>query len=79
MMNAFVLDLARLHQEALICEAELDRRAKLGRDSRMTVPAWRRGLSGLLTSAARSLDPSIEVRHASPVPSGHGASALPVC
>jgi hypothetical protein len=78
-MNAFVLDLAVLHQQDLMREAELLRRAKLSQGSRTSVPAWRRSLSGLLTSAARSLDPSIEVQHAPPLPSGRGASALPAC
>jgi hypothetical protein len=66
-MNAFAGYLAALHQHDLLQAAELHRRAKLVRDARTSVPAWRRGLgsgarglSGLFAQAARSLDPSVE-------------------
>jgi len=59
-MNAFVPYLAALHQQDLLEQAELHRRAKLSERSRPRVPAWRRSLSGFLASAARSLDPSLD-------------------
>lgn len=65
-MNALAPYIAALHQQDLLHEAELLRRAKHSRASQPNVPAWRRslgsgarGLSGLFAWAARSLDPSI--------------------
>jgi hypothetical protein len=67
-MNVFVPYLAALHQQDLLQQAMLDRRAKLAYRSPSSVPAWRRRLSGLFASAAQSLDPSVEVeRRARPV------------
>jgi hypothetical protein len=66
-MNALAAYIAVLHQQDLLDEAELRRQVKLVRGSQPRVPAWRRGLgsgarglSGVLASAARSLDPSVE-------------------
>ena len=78
-MNAFVPYLAALHLQDLLEQAEIQRRVKLSAGSQPSVPAWRRSLSGLLASAARSLDPSVEVQHGSPLPTGRGASAMPAC
>lgn len=75
-MNVFVPYLAALHQQDLLEQAELGRRAKLFEHSRPSVPAWRRRLGGLLASAARALDSSVDE---TPVAAGHGADALPAC
>jgi hypothetical protein len=71
-MNALAPYIAALHQQDLLEEAELRRRVKLVRGSQPRVPAWRRGLgsgarglSGILASAARSLDPSVEAERSS--------------
>jgi hypothetical protein len=64
-MNAFVPYLLALHQQDLLAEAEITRRAKLARAVQPGVAAWRRGLGGFLAFAARSLDPSIEPDRAS--------------
>lgn len=58
-MNAFVPYLAALHMQELREEARQHRRAKLGRSSQSSVPAWRRTLGGALASVARSLDPGL--------------------
>lgn len=58
-MNAFVPYLAALHMQELREEARQHRRAKLNRCEQPRVSAWRRGLGGVLASAARSLDPSV--------------------
>ena len=70
-MNVFVPYLLALHQQDLLQEAELHRRAKLSESSQPGIPAWRRslgsgarGLSGFFASAARSLDPSACVERA---------------
>jgi hypothetical protein len=67
-MNALAPYIAALHQQNLLEEAELDRLARLSRSSKPGVAVWRRGLgggarrlSGLFASAARSLDPTVEV------------------
>lgn len=67
-MNAFVPYLAALHQQDLLEQACLFRMQKRAIGSEPGVPAWRRlvgggarGLSGLLASAARALDPSVDV------------------
>ena len=82
-MNAFAGYLVALHQQDLLQAAELHRRAKLVRDTRTSVPAWRRGLgsgarglSGLFARAARSLDPSVEAGRSGRKPAGRrGARA----
>ena len=70
-MNAFVPYLLALHQQDLLQEAELGRRAKLSQSSQPSIPAWRRslgsgarGLSGFFASAASSLDPSVRAERA---------------
>jgi hypothetical protein len=79
-MNAFVPYLAALHQQDLLQQAELGRRAKLVVGaSNASVPAWRRSLSGLLASAAQSIDPDLQVERVSPLPSGRGADLQPAC
>jgi len=78
-MHALFPYLIALHQQELLRDAELSRRAKLSEASQPAIPAWRRSLSGLFASAAKSLDPSVEVGHVVALPSGRGASALPAC
>jgi hypothetical protein len=78
-MNALVLDLAVLHQQDLLHEAELYRRANLGKAAEPSVPAWRRGLGRIVSSAARSIFPSIEVERSSSLASARGASPQPAC
>jgi hypothetical protein len=82
-MNALAPYIAALHQQDLLEEAELLRRVKAIRGSQPSVPAWRRGLgsgarglSGLFASAARSLDPSVEARHANRSREDRGARAM---
>ena len=70
-MHAFAPYLLALHQKDLLEEAEIIRRAKLASGSQPSVPAWRRGLGGILASAARSIDPSI-----GDGPAGRGARAI---
>jgi hypothetical protein len=78
-MNVFVPYLAALHQQDLLEQAELRRRAKLSKASEPSVPTWRKRLSGLLASAARSLDPSDERTAETAIVTGRGANALPSC
>ena len=78
-VNAFFPYLIALHQQELLQDAERARRAKLSAASQPAIPAWRRSLSGLFASAAKSLDPSVEVEHVSALPSGRGASPQPAC
>jgi hypothetical protein len=78
-MNALFPYLIAIHQRELIEQAELRHRAKLSAGSQPSVPAWRRSLSGLLSSAARSLDPDIEGVTETQLTNGSGASALPAC
>jgi hypothetical protein len=78
-MNAFVPYLAALHQQDLLQQAEIQRRVKLGTDAQGFVPAWRRSLSGLLASAATTIDPTVKVERLSPLSSGRGANAVPAC
>ncbi len=66
-MNALAPYLAALHQRNLLEEAELDRLVRLSRSNKPEVAGWRRNLgggarrlSGLLSSAASSLDPTVE-------------------
>jgi hypothetical protein len=82
-MNALAPYIAALHQQDLLEEAEIRRRAKLVRGSQPSVPAWRRGLgsgarglSGLFASAARSLDPSVEAERTSRGLEDRGARAM---
>jgi hypothetical protein len=78
-MNAFVPYLAALHQQDLLQQAEISRRFKLSTASHSTVPAWRRSLSGLLASAAKTIDPTVQVQRVAPLSGGRGAEALPAC
>jgi len=78
-MNALFPYLIALHQQELLRESELRRREKLSRSSQPSVPAWRRSLSGLLASAARSPDPETELATETQLTNGSGASALPAC
>jgi hypothetical protein len=78
-MNIFIPYLAALHQQDLLEQAELRRRAKRIHASEPVVAAWRRSLSGLLGSAARSLDPGAERVSVTAIVAGHGANALPSC
>jgi hypothetical protein len=70
-MNALAPYLAAMHQQNLLEQAELDRMARLSRSSKPEIAAWRRNLgggarrlSGVLASAARSLDPRSEADRA---------------
>jgi hypothetical protein len=72
LMHAYGIYLMALHQQDLLEEAEISRRVKLAQRSQPGIPAWRRGLGGVLASAARSIDPSIGERSAK----GSGARAL---
>lgn len=78
-MNVFVPYLAALHQQDLLEQAEVHRRSKLSTASKPSTPAWRRTLGGFLAAAARSLDPSVEVDHSTPLPTGRGVDPLPAC
>jgi hypothetical protein len=71
-MHAFAPYLLALHQQDLLAEAEITRRAKLASASQPSIPAWRRGLGGVLASAARTIDPSIGERSSN----GSGARAM---
>jgi hypothetical protein len=79
-MNALAPYIAALHQQNLLEEAELSRLARLGRSSETGVAGWRRGLaggarrlSGLLASAAHTLDPNAEAKRVA-----HRTSERPV-
>jgi hypothetical protein len=78
-MNAFVPYLMALHQQDLLEQAELSRRAKLSERSRPSVPAWRRLVSELFESVARSLNSSAGTVSETPLTTGRGANALPAC
>lgn len=78
-MNAFVPYLAALHLQDLLEQAALERRVKLAQHAQPSIPAWRRTLGGLFASAAKSLDPSVEVERTPALPAGRGASAMPAC
>ena len=78
-MNALVPYLAALHQQDPLEQAELRRRAKLSTASEPSIPTWRKRLSGLLSSAARTLDPSVERISETAIVTGRGANALPSC
>lgn len=77
-MNVYGIYLAALHQQDLLEQAQLYRRAKLAPKSQRT-PAWRRSLSGALTSVARSLDPSVEIEVTEARAANRGADLLPAC
>ena len=70
-MHAYAHFLLALRQQDLLAEAEITRRAKLASASQ-PIPAWRRGLGGILAWGARSLDPSIGERSST----GRGARAI---
>jgi hypothetical protein len=76
-MNALFPYLIALHQQDLLEEAELVRRARLSDAANPSVPAWRRSLGRLFASAARSLDASVETESESRPTAGRGANALP--
>jgi hypothetical protein len=78
-MNALFPYLIAIHQRELIEQAELRRRAKLSTASQAVVPTWRRSIGSLLASAARSLDPEIELVSETQLTNGSGANALPAC
>ena len=71
-MHVLAPYLLALHQKDLLAEAEITRRAKLASAAQPNVPAWRRGLGGVLASFARTLDPSIGERSSK----GRGARAM---
>lgn len=71
-MHAYGIYLMALHQQDLLEEAEITRRVKLARSAQPGIPAWRRGLGGVLALAARSIDPSIGERSSK----GSGARAM---
>ncbi|MEA2673696.1 MAG: hypothetical protein QOI92_888 [Chloroflexota bacterium] len=78
-MNALFPYLIAIHQRELIEQAELRRRAKLSTASQAVVPTWRRSIGWLLASAARSLDPEVELVRETQLTNGSGANALPAC
>lgn len=71
-MHAYGIYLLALHQQDLLAEAEITRRVRIAKAAQPGIPAWRRGLGGILASAARSLDPSIGERSSK----GRGARAM---
>jgi hypothetical protein len=71
-MNALAPYLLAVYKRDLLAEAEITRRLRIASAARSGVPAWRRGLGGILASAARSVDPSITERPAR----GRGARAM---
>ena len=71
-MNAIAPYVAAIHLQSLLEDAETARRARLAASSEPSVPAWRRGLGGILAAAARSVDPSITERPSK----GRGARAM---
>lgn len=77
-MNVYGIYLAALHQQDLLEAAQLRRRAKAAQHSQPT-PAWRRTLSGALTSVARSLDPSVEIEVTEARSASRGTDLLPAC
>jgi hypothetical protein len=71
-MHALAPYLLALYQRDILQEAEVTRRLRLAAAAQREVPAWRRGLGGILASAARSVDPTIAERPAQ----GRGARAM---
>ena len=68
-MNALAPYMAAIHQQNLLDEAETSRLLRRNRESKPEIAAWRRGLgagahrlSGLLASAAKSLDPTVGIQ-----------------
>jgi hypothetical protein len=78
-MNPMTAYVAAFHLQDLLDEAERSRRAKLAFSERPSVPAWRRSLGGLFVSAAKSVDPRVEVEYTTPLPNGRGVDPLPAC
>ena len=72
LMHALAPYLLAVHQRDLLEEAEITRRLRLASASQRGIPAWRRGLGGILVLAARSVDPTISERPAK----GRGARAM---
>jgi hypothetical protein len=70
-MHALAPYLLAVHQRDLLEAAEIARRLRIASAARHGIPAWRRGLGGILAAAARSVDPSIDRRA-----SGRGARAM---
>ncbi len=73
--------IADMHREALLDEAEIERRGRLVQGARPTIPAWRRlvgrtaaGLGRAFTRAAGAADPTIGTRGAETSPRGGIAS-----
>lgn len=77
-MNVYGIYLAALHQQDLLEQAQLYRRAKVATHSQAT-PAWRRGLSSVFATAARRLDPAVSVERVAPLSGGRGTDLLPAC
>jgi hypothetical protein len=78
-MNALFPYLIAIHQRELIEQAELRRRAKLSTACEAVVPTWRRSIGWLLASAARSLDPEVELVSKTQLTNGSNTNALPAC
>ena len=65
-MNVYGIYLAALHQQDLLEQAQAVSPSQARDGVAAETPAWRRTLSGALASAARRLDPSVEVEHLLP-------------
>ena len=78
-MNAYGIYLAALHQQDLLEQAQDYRRVKLASASHDSVAAWRKLLSDVLASAARQVDPTVQVERVQPLSNGRGADLLPAC
>ena len=61
-MHALAPYLLAVYQRDLLQQAEITRRLRLASAAQRGVPAWRRGLGGILVLAARSVDPTITDR-----------------
>jgi hypothetical protein len=70
-MHALAPYLLAVYQRDLLAEAEITRRLRIASAAQHGIPAWRRGLGGILASAARSIDPGIDRRA-----KGRGARAM---
>ena len=71
-MHALARYILAVYQRDLLAEAEITRRLRIASGAQRGVPAWRRGLGGILASAARSVDPTLAERPAR----GRGARAM---
>lgn len=71
-MHALAPYLLAVYQRDILEQAEITRRLRVAAAAQRGVPAWRRGLGGILASAARSVDPSIPDRSGR----GRGARAM---